>query len=179
LKRCLLVLFLGICCSVIAQPRSREQTFTVCEVFRDWATHSGHMIRIRGLLVSTPEGAYLNGEGCDGVLRTAGFSWPVVIWLTSPTHADVLHKPDFAIDERAFGRFNEILRKKHFDPRQRIWVTYLGLFEAYDNLAERVRRLPDGGLQGYGFGHLAYCPFQLVIKTVSLSDVVVEPPRAK
>jgi hypothetical protein len=56
--------------------------------------------------------------------------------------------------------------KKHgFDPqRDRLWITYIGVFEAYDDDSDHALR--------NGFGHLNAAPVQLIVKDVR--DAVVE-----
>jgi hypothetical protein len=62
-------------------------------------------------------------------------------------------------------RINSEIAKRHFDPsRDRLWLTYVGVFKAYDDELNR-------SLRG-GFGHMNVAPAELIVREVR--DAVVE-----
>lgn len=150
------------------------KTIGVCELLTDPLRYNGKMVAVRGRVVGTGEGEWLIGEGCSRTVETGGYKWPTSIWLaTSYSYLDPLHEINFRRDETAFTKLRALLKAKGYDGSQRLVVTYLGLFETYDDLASRVVKFPDGALKGAGFGHQNSSPAQLIIKTVSLTDVRV------
>lgn len=174
-----LAILLGGLRAILAQP---PPMVTVCQALANPQKYNGRVIALRGIYESDVDAGGLAGVGCDPTLVTAGYTWPSLIWLTGPTSRGALHKADFPPPDRAeYDRLAALLRKAGFDrhlysPTQMATVTFIGLFETYDDLSQHVRSTSDG-LRGFGFGVEAAAPAQLLVKSISLDDVVIEPKR--
>ena len=163
---------MAIACGVSPAAGEWPKTITVCEVLKDPVRYNGKMVAVRGRVVSTGEGTWLIGEGCTDTIETAGYKWSASIWLES-RKGEALHEVDFSRDEVAFTKFAALLKSKGDDGSKKLVATYLGLFETYEDLAQRIVKYPSGELKGVGFGHLDSAPGQLIVRSVSLTDVQV------
>ena len=66
------------------------------------------------------------------------------------------------------------IRKMQVDPKKdRIWLTYIGVFETRDYQASDIGSDGHGGHRPFGFGHLNSAPGQLLVKTIK--DLKIEP----
>jgi len=168
----LMVVLLLACAADAQDVRS---VLSVCEVLQDPAKYNGQMIAIRGVVSLTDEGAWLTGHECQRPLITGGYKWLMLIWLTAPTHPDVRGTVNFERDDQSFLRYGEVLQREKYDPaRDVLWVTHYGLFLTYSDLERHVRRYPSGEQRGIGFGHLNWAPAELVVKSWSTDDIVIE-----
>jgi hypothetical protein len=170
-----LALILGSLRTIQAQPPA----VTVCQVLSNPQRYDGRIIALRGTYRSAVDVGGLAGAGCDGILVTAGYTWPSFVWLASPASRGVLHKADFPPNPSAFEKLAALLRQAGFDnhlysAKLTATVTFVGLFETYGDLAQRVRSTSYGP-RGFGFGNDDGAPAQLLVKTISLDDVVIEP----
>lgn len=139
----------------------RTPELTVCELLKDPGRYNHKMVALRGLYITTMEGAWLAGAGCDGVLVSAGFAWPTAIWISGPNSLE---------NSRKFWSRVDALDPRH----NRVTVTMTGLFETYDDLASRVRNTRYG-LRGFGFGHEGSAPGHLDAQYVDPEGALVEP----
>ena len=166
-----------------AMPQS--EPLTVCSVLADAPRYNGEMVRIRARVVSTGEGTWLVGSGCDGAMTVSGYAWPSIIWLAYPDSRVLKHPVAFDFDWKSQARTTEKYEKSrtHWAEESVEW-TYSGMFETRSDWWNYVG--PDGKLNKYsGFGHLGGAPAQLIIR--SLDDVeeaaarvegsVVDPTR--
>jgi hypothetical protein len=77
---------------------------------------------------------------------------------------------DFETDVEAFAVFRALLKKQEVAPVDRVYVTLIGLIET---LRDR-----SGSILPRGFGHLGAAPVQLIQRSVSVKDVVIERAAA-
>jgi hypothetical protein len=73
---------------------------------------------------------------------------------------------------------NAELAKQAYDPkRDRLVLTYTGLFKTYDELGKHV--LPDSdGPRGLGFGHLNSAPAEVLVRDVTGLVIEHRAPNA-
>jgi hypothetical protein len=142
-------------------------TLTVCEALSHGLEYDGKMVRIRGKVGSTSEGAAFLGEDCPGIYVTDGKVWPSgIAWTMPSAHSEfILHPVDFSYDWASSKR----LRKKYKQlrksvPDKCIEFTYTGMFEIWTKAKGR-KPYRDGWLEISGFGHLNASPAQLVLKS--------------
>jgi hypothetical protein len=184
-----LVVLVSIATYANSQETDWLKTLSVCDVLRDLPKLNGQIVAVRGAFVATDEGWWLEADNCRDGLQTGDFKWPSHLWLTSPQAiasmdprlketqrtAWGLGEIGFRQDKRAFAEFFATVKQRSSDQPVRIVATFLGLLETYKDLTLRIRRYPSGVVAGYGFGHLGASPAQVVLKSVSLTDIVVEP----
>jgi hypothetical protein len=155
----------------IAQE-SDPETITVCDALRDPLQYNGKIVALRGYLVSTDEGSWLNGDCKERLKTTSDLEWPNAVWVGGPRSA-AIHNLTFERDERAMEQVRkQIAQAAKGLERYRIWVTYIGLFETWTNIKAAVYLDKSGSPRLAGFGHLGSAPAQLFIKTAE--DAVVE-----
>jgi hypothetical protein len=158
--------------------QSATPTLTVCEALSHASEYDGKIVRIRGTVYGTDEGAWFFGKDCPGIYVTEGKVWPSTIAWTGPTQLTfIIHPINFSFDpssrqriEKKWGRL-----QKHL-PDSCIAVTYTGLFESWSK--EKARKTdPEGHVYEIpGFGHLNSAPAQLVLKS---ADDVEPIPNCK
>src|SRR5215813_6646255 len=148
-----------------AQPTM--PTLTVCEALSHASAYDGKMVRIRGRVYATDEGAWFYGEDCPGVYITDGKVWPSTIAWTGPTQSTfIIHTVNFSFDrssrERIEKRWARLQKRL---PDSCISVTYTGMFEGWTK--ETAKKTdPVGHVYTFsGFGHLNSAPAQLVLKS--------------
>jgi hypothetical protein len=154
--------------------RPTVPTVTVCEALLHAPHYDGKIVRIKGQVVATDEGAGFVGD-CPGVFVTDGKMWPSAIAWTNPSESFfVLHPVTFTFDMASRQRLQkkwEQLRKRL--PDRCIAVTYTGMFESWSK-DKASKTDPKGHVyQIPGFGHLNAAPAQLVLK--SADDVTAIP----
>jgi hypothetical protein len=116
--------------------------------------------------VATGDGGWLKGEGCDKAFITNGYVWPSILWLEmseSARETAGILGPEL---EPSLERVNVELKKRSFDTeKDRLMITYVGVFEAYDDSAQQYH--PDSrSTRANGFGHLNASPGQIIVKDV-------------
>ncbi len=178
-----------------AQQTDWPPAVDICEVLRDPFKFNGQIIAVRGLFHATAEGWWLAGENCRNTLETKGYKWPQHVWLTSPEQIASMPAwlrqsqrtawglgevpfahPDEPAFTQLFAKIKAVLSDPPYpEPGDRITVTFLGQLETYNKLDLLVRRTSSGGISAVGFGHLGLSPAQLILKSVSLKDLIIEP----
>jgi hypothetical protein len=173
----------ALVCVVSAQPNDTwPKAVTVCDILRDPDAYASKMVAVRGRFSDTHEGWWLAGEGCDGVFQTGRYKWRSLLWLAAlkeiqfmdprrkaERSAFGLRDPSFEVDEQALGAFRTLARENQDKLSVKMTVTFLGLFETF-----HPRPLPSGSISVLGFGHEGAAPGQLIMKSVSLKDIVIE-----
>jgi len=148
----------------VAMVQATNKPLSVCEALRQRDALDNKIVSIRGVQNGADEGAWLLGSDC-GVIRTDAREWKSIIWLETSRpsmRAAGVWPNDFWDSVR---RINSEIAKRHFDPsRDRLWLTYVGVFKAYDDELNR-------SLRG-GFGHMNVAPAELIVREVR--DAVVE-----
>lgn len=179
MKPCRLVSILVYVFLAGAQDATLPKSMTVCDLLRDPAKYNGKVIAVRGTYLIGGHGLYLHGEGCDGVLTTKGHPWPPIIWLSLSQQEMEQHGQSFdralkAEDQVSAAREREkqFRRDRGSPGRERVTLTYIGLFETRDNLENEVGRAPNGTTVVNGFGPGNSAPGQLYVQSVK--DIVVE-----
>src|SRR5258706_1418066 len=59
-------------------------SLSVCQVLANPIRYDGGIVRIRGKVVGTDEGAWLSSDDCPGIFNTDGRPWPSLISLDMP-----------------------------------------------------------------------------------------------
>ena len=167
---------LGVCLVTTAQAdkeRRRPLTIlTVCEVLSHPLLYDGQLVRVRGRVNGSDEGAWLVGDECPGVFVTnEQHVWPSTIFLATPSSTSSgrtrLHSIDFELDpvsERiADSKYRQL--RTHIPDKCIAW-TYIGLFETRRDWAEAQVVYPNGTTKIIGFGHLGAAPSQIILKSV-------------
>ena len=130
----------------------------VCDVLADPLRYDGKLIRIRGAVVGTNEGAWLKGFECPGVLKADGYIWDSLISLELPGYALQLHnvdfEHDFAADQQIAQKYQLLLRRKL--PDKCVAFTYTGMVETRREWQKMMNGHPRG------FGHLNGAPGALI-----------------
>jgi hypothetical protein len=167
-----------------AQPTQDGKATAICDVLHQPSAYNGRVVAIRGGYFVGGHGLYLKGEDCDGALVTKGYRWPSLIWIVNTVEEmqrrgrtlDQYMRAVLAVDE---ATQRELLSARAGTRVRSVTVTYIGLFETYENLEASVVRRPDGSVIGFGFGQVPGAPGQLFVD--SIKDITVElepaPPR--
>lgn len=149
-----------------------RQVLTVCQALERRLELDGRIITIRGHLVGTLEGAWLDSSACDGVAKTDYHVWPVLISLESRSTALPIHPIDFEEDTSSRIRAEQkYLQMKLRIPERCIEITYTGQFATKREFDRQV--YTNSPPRFLGFGHGSEAPAQLVIKTTD--DVAAIP----
>ena len=155
-----------------AAQAGAPETLSVCDVLRDPVKYNGKMITVRGYLASNAHGTWLTEDCKEHLMTTIGMEWPNTIWVGA-TAKDALHQITFEEDWKVVEETRAKLGRQITDRRHdRVWVTYIGLFETWDNIKSAVGSDRSGALVLGGFGPGNYAPGQLIIQTVK--DAFVE-----
>ena len=105
---------------------------------------------------------------------TNGYKWPHAIAVEFPTTAflrDDFEALDLKVDYDAIQRVNRNIKRMNYDSdSDRLWLTYVGLFETKEKLEVAV--YPNGRLVPFGFGHLGSAPGRLLI--ITARDPIIE-----
>jgi hypothetical protein len=165
--------------AVLAFAEETRKPLSICELFANLQAYRNKIVTIRGELISTDEGVYLD-ERCPKPLVTSGFVWgnPIVIWLTQTGSSDVENRTSPMPETDVSPIADDLLKKYATDSSVRIWITVAGRLETREKFVMVLRG--DGKTVPYGYGHMNACPAQLVC--YQMKDVVVErkrPPRRK
>jgi hypothetical protein len=157
---------------VTAAQGAEPQVISVCEALMHSNVYDHKLVAIRGTQAASMEGGSLKGENCDKAFITNGYIWPSIIWLEMSEAARVaagIQGPEL---ESSLKRGNAELKRKGFNnDRDRLVITYVGLFEAYDDSAQEFH--PDShSTRAHGFGHLNGAPAQIIVSDVK--DAVIE-----
>ena len=122
-----------------------------------------------------------------------GYKWPTSLWLTFPETIRGMpnqwrqtQRRDWGLgdvtfyrDEESLLKFKRVLEERVLRPGDQIVVTFWGLFETFEKLELRIQKSPDGTSRGFGFGHLAASPGQIVIKSILATDIQTNAVTAK
>jgi hypothetical protein len=108
-------------------------TLTVCEALSHASEYNGKIVKIRGQVVATDEGASFLGESCPGIFASEGKVWPSAITWTMPTRTEtILHPVDFFFDsesrKKLEKKWTQLLKGL---PDRCIAVSYTGMFESW------------------------------------------------
>jgi hypothetical protein len=147
---------------------------SVCEALAQRATLNGKTVSIRGLQEATGEGAWLSEPSCSDSIAVGGRPAQPLIWLEMSGPARTAAGFDSVNLQSSVKRINARIAKQGFDPRKdRLWVTYVGLFWSDLGKVQQDGIRNDDQMQP-GFGPLNAAPTELVVKDVS--DPLVERP---
>jgi hypothetical protein len=154
-------------------------TLSACEVLAHASDYDGKLVRIRGPVGATDEGAAFVGEECPGIFVTDSKVWPSAVAWTGPTNLMfILHPVDFTFDADSRKRIDEKwgdLRKRL--PDRCIAVTYTGMFESWSR-DKAKKKDPKGTVYEIpGFGHLNEAPAQLVLKSADDVEAIPNCPK--
>lgn len=145
-----------------AQPTTRQQATTVCELLKNPPAYRDQVVTVRGI--------YWYGlrERCREQLVTGDHTWPSAIDMVdadSPVSDGVA--AHFKTDSMSWERLDQAVRKVAASGKKReIWITVTGMIRAPVSYRRR-----DGEIVG-GYGHLGVFPAQLVVKEIG--DVAVK-----
>jgi hypothetical protein len=145
--------------ALLAQERPTERpakAYTVCEALKDREALQGQTVAIRGTTLTAGHASFLTGA-CQPHLVTRGFTWPDVIWLSSPPSPE-------AYDYRADSRVRKEISRLRPLKADQIVLTYVGIFEAKD-LDKSVEVRNNGALALFGFGPDSDAPARLMVTT--------------
>jgi hypothetical protein len=150
-----------------------QRALSVCDILADPIKYNGRLVAIRGVSEGTDEGWWIGaGKPCNAPLVTGGYTWPSIIWVGSVGGPQMSRRVEFRTDQRAVDRIDREVRRMRIDPKlDRVWLTFIGLFETREFTARDVGRA-GGAWRAFGFGHLNTAPGQLFLKTVR--DLYVE-----
>ena len=164
------LLIAGLATLVAVGVCSPQNTVSVCDALKRRVSLNHKIIAVRGIQLATDEGAWLKGLDCGESLAVGGHAWPTFIWLELSTRSRSAAGFGSTDLDASVKRINAEIVKRGFDPkRDRLWVTYVGMFETDDESGQRV---DDSGRSQAGFGHLNSAHAQLIVKDVR--DAVVE-----
>jgi hypothetical protein len=136
---------------------------TVCDVLNDLAKYKDKSLIMVGRTTGTIEGQWLSAD-CEKKLVTDGFTWSDSISLTFIVDKTdpPPHLPDqFTWDMKVVAvKLKEVQRTTRLRGDREGWLAIFGRFET--RVPPIVVRRAGGELMGYGFGHLAGSPAQLI-----------------
>jgi len=174
------LLFAAYMLAVRAQEAVPIRTMAICDLLRNPSQYNGKVIALTGLYSPGGHGLYLRGEGCDGVLVTKGYQWPSLVWIVSSE--EEMRRRGRAIAPYMQALFQvaaisrrELLRKGSGAKIAKVTVTFVGLFETRDDLANAVFQRPDGTVVGAGFGQVPGAPGQFFVDSVKNVEVELLP----
>src|SRR5271170_2855926 len=127
------------------------KTLSVCDVLADPLKYNAQAVTMRGVVTGTDEGTWLTTDvPCTKPLITHGFVWPQVLWVEVADVPSVVSRVGFRTDVAASMKIDRAVRRLNPDNKKdRIWLTYVGVFETRDYKPTDV-----GSDRAYGFGHL-------------------------
>ncbi|MGD0047684.1 MAG: hypothetical protein ABSE42_11765 [Bryobacteraceae bacterium] len=158
------------------QDAAPPRVLTVCEVLSAALKYDGRVVKIRGRVEGTSEGAWLIGDDCPGVFVAEGHVWGSNISLEMPTMPAPLrlHQVDFKYDwdseSRTEAKYSALEKSV---PHDCLAFTYTGMFETRTDWSHAKAVYPNGTWKYIGFGHLGGSPGQLLLK--SEDDVEAVP----
>jgi hypothetical protein len=169
-----LCLLLG---SVAYPTYAGEKVMTVCDLLKDLRMYRGKVITVRGIVYESREIFALGGRDCSTRFVTNGFAWPNAISLESSDYpSQEYDRAEFRTDDDALLRLQESIRlTPRGEGRPEVWATFVGQLRVRHEYISI--RMGDGSIRGNGYGHLAWYPAQLVIKTVR--DIAVVQPSTR
>jgi hypothetical protein len=157
--------------------QAQNRVYSVCDALENRKSINHQLITVKGVQIASDEGAWLERNDCRP-LAVAGYDWPTSIWLELSDKRRKEAGFESTDLELSVRRINEKIRYRHYDPkRDRLWLTYVGVFETYDDGLEKHVYVDSSGSRGVGFGHLNRSPAELIVKDVL--DVSVEHPGAR
>ena len=163
---------IGVFAAVAVAWGAETPAISVCEALTHPKLYDHKLVAIRGIQVAGMEGGWLKGQNCDKAFVTNGYIWPSIVWLEmsdSTREAAGILGPEL---KSSLERGNADLKKKNFNnDRDRLVITYIGIFEAYDDTLQQYH--PDSrSTRANGFGHLNSSPAQIIVTDVK--DAVIE-----
>ncbi len=164
--------------SLFAQGAGQDRNdkpLSVCEILASPMNYDGKLLAVRGVWEGSGEGSWIEaGTKCTNPFKTYGYVWPQIIWFETADSPQRIHKVDYHTDLGALRIVNEEIRKKGLDPNaNRIWLTFIGVFETRNFQPSDIGSDGRGGVRPNGFGHLNSAPGQFLVRTVR--DLKVEP----
>jgi hypothetical protein len=165
---------------VAAVQGAEPEVISVCEALTHPNLYDHKLVSIRGVQIASMEGGWLKGQNCEGAFITNGYIWPSILWLETSESARAAAGIQGPALESSLKSGNKELKRRGFNnDRDRLMITYVGLFEAYDDSAQEFH--PDGhSTRANGFGHLNGAPARIIVSDVK--DAVIEKgpsPRPK
>jgi hypothetical protein len=176
-----------------AQKPTAPRTTSLCDLFKDLRSHAGEIVAVRGMLYRSRE-IYALGSRCENKFVTAynwapvlkglpplpptgEFTWATALDLEGSSFAEEGERPvNFQTDEESLRLTNLLIDegiaklKLGVGEQPEIWVTVVGQLRLKDHY--EIANI-NGALRGGGYGHLAICPGQLVIKEMRDPRVLV------
>ena len=142
------------------------EVMSVCDALTRRISLNHKIVAVRGIQLATDEGAWLQGVGCGKSITVNGQEWPTFIWLEMSARRRKAAGVEAVELETSVKRINTAIAKRGFDPkRDRLWLTYVGVFETDDESGQHVDNAGAGAGQ-IGFGHLNAARAQLIVKGV-------------
>ena len=135
---------------------------TVCDALNNLAKYKDKSIIVVGRSTGTMEGQWLSAD-CEKKLVTDGFTWSDSISLSLHGKTEQLPElPDrFEWDAKLIAlKLKEVQQTTRLRQSREGWVAIFGRLET--RVPPIVVRRGGGELMGYGFGHLAGSPAQLI-----------------
>jgi hypothetical protein len=162
-----IMLYAGV---LLQSQVTRTEPLTVCQILSHRAAYRGLRVTVRGRLVATPEGTYLEGDGCQPLI-TDGYTW-------ATTAIDIQSaKPPLAVDHKSVKPAKTVLLDlqllQRAAPDGTLFVTLIGRFETTLHFVMVLRG--DGKTVPNGYGHLNACPGQIIYD--EMKDVTVVSPK--
>lgn len=151
---------------------AENKVIDVCQLFHDLPRFDGQTVSLRGAYNKEVHGAALTGEKCLGLEKYVVPGSEPSLWLVVPGEAaDVgARSPRYQIDRQGFRELERLARTDLPDSIN-AKVTAVGQLTVFKGF--ELKRMPDGGYAGNGFGPYGMYPAVLVIQT--LKDVVLSP----
>ena len=147
----------------LSNPALTITPYTVCEALSNLSLYNGKMIALVGRISMSNEGQWL-GEECASHLTTGDYAWPNLVWLEHDPSSETAQQADFTIDEGALrAKFESVLRSTKLRNQHDHWALVYGRLETRERL-ETVLSKDGKTKHGYGFGHLAGAPAQIVYR---------------
>jgi hypothetical protein len=160
------------CCSLTAischdnaverRASERNESISVCEIFRSPGSYHGRIIRVRA--------AYYKGlrdPACPGPYNTADRAWPRAFNVVG---TDLLEEGDppapFQTDFSNWSRVRNVIREEALKGRRcEVWIDVVG----------QVRAFRAGQSRIGGFGHLGSFPAELIAERIESIEVRDKP----
>jgi hypothetical protein len=165
---------IGVCFLLPTRAQENNRVIPVCDALQNRIQLNDQTLRIRGVLRSSDEGTWLaSPEQCEPLIVTGDYNWGGLIWITAAGSYDVQSAP-FEQDLENKKLFRQLVADQGADASKRITVTIVGRFETFTDLTRRVSINRVGERVYLGYGHLNLALARIIIKSFSLTDVVVE-----
>lgn len=166
-KAMTLVLAIAVGSPCIAEE---DTVLDLCSIFERFGEFRGKTVLVRALSVSTPEVTAIGvGKRCQARFRTGAFEWPSMLWISEGSGQNGVARPLVAPEAEA------VLSAPRAKGTE-LWITLKGTILARDQYP--IISTP-GGPRGYGFGHLAMFPGEILVIKIVRAEVVQPPLKPK